>query len=252
MTDDTIFTLLMSNQYSKFGDLAQKLFSLMVHKSKSRTDLYGWLLRVVKQMSEVNSCDLTSRKMRKIIEIIKKTCPVPSNDDDSIVAHSESLGRKDNSFDFKEFFAYRDMAENNILMILAKYTMDGALRELLTHDETQKHITHSVLNLSNRMNQTILTIIEVNRERMSESLALILKAEYACHGAKMAETELCLSGQIETSIASNEIIKDLHNLEPMDWCQKFKIWLILFITSLSVNYFLTFFDWYSDGFLGVH
>ena len=59
---------------------------------------------------------------------------------------------------------------------------------------------------SNVSGQTLLTLIEVNRESLSESLPLVLKREYGCHRRDMRRTELCLSEQLETSASASEII----------------------------------------------
>ena len=67
-------------------------------------------------------------------------------------------------------------------------------------------VTHQVLLSSNVSGQTLLTLIEVNRESLSESLPLILKREYGCHRRDLAKTELCLSEQLETSASASEII----------------------------------------------
>ena len=67
-------------------------------------------------------------------------------------------------------------------------------------------VTHQVLLSSNVSGQTLLTLIEVNRESLSESLPLVLKREYGCHRRDMRRTELCLSEQLETSASASEII----------------------------------------------
>ena len=134
-------------------------------------------------------------------------------------------------------------------MILAKHIRDGALREMLTNDNTVEHITHTLLAIRNDLNQTLTSILEVNREDMPESLALVLKVDYAGHAGDLTQAEICLSGQMETSTSSFEIIKGLHQLQPLTWCQKFNIWIVLFFTWLIPNYWLTGFDWFSDGYL---
>ena len=112
-------------------------------------------------------------------------------------------------------------------------------------------ITHSILNTKNKQSQTLLTLIEVNRESLSESLPVVLKREYGCHRRDLARTELCLSGQLETSASAKEIIQELHQLEPLNCCQIFKIWAVLFLTSLTPNIGLAFFDIYSDSYLSI-
>ena len=48
---------------------------------------------------------------------------------------------------------------------------------------------------------------------MMESLTILLKMEYNLHGNNMIETEECLSEQMDSTIASAKIIKDLNGLE---------------------------------------
>ncbi len=78
-------------------------------------------------------------------------------------------------------FQVKDKDGNNIMMELAKNMKDDALRELLTNNATANNVTHSVLLTKNVLGQTLLTLIEVNRESLSESLPLVLKREYGCH-----------------------------------------------------------------------
>ena len=75
----------------------------------------------------------------------------------------------------------KDEDGNNLLMELAKYMKDDALREILTNGMTANYVTHSILLSTNKLGQTLLTLIEVNRESLSESLPLVLKREYGCH-----------------------------------------------------------------------
>ena len=97
----------------------------------------------------------------------------------------------------------------------------------------------------------MLTLIEVNRESLSESLPLVLKREYGCHRRDMNRTELCLSEQLETSASAKEIIQELHLLEPKSCCQIFLIWAVLFMTSLAPNVSLAGLDIISDSYLTV-
>ena len=76
---------------------------------------------------------------------------------------------------------FEDGDGNNLLMELAKYMKDDALREILTNGVTANYVTHSILLSTNKLGQTLLTLIEVNRESLSESLPLVLKREYGCH-----------------------------------------------------------------------
>ena len=67
----------------------------------------------------------------------------------------------------------------------------------------------------------------------------------------MAKTELCLSSQLESSASAAEIIKELQELEPKSCCAIFKIWAILFLTSLTPNIGLCAFDILSDAYLTI-
>ena len=110
-------------------------------------------------------------------------------------------------------------------------------------------VTHTVLLSRNTSGQTLLSLIEVNRASLPESLALILKHEYGCHRRDMNKTELCLSQQLESSDSAYEILEELRQLEPKNKCQIFSVWLILFLTSLTPNLGLGFSDIFSDAYL---
>ena len=97
--------------------------------------------------------------------------------------------------------------------------------------------------------QTLLTLIEVNRESLSESLPVVLKREYGCHRRDLTKTELCLSEQLETSASASEIIQELHQLEPKNFCYILLIWASIFLTSLTPNIGLAFSDIFSDSYL---
>ena len=116
-----------------------------------------------------------------------------------------------------QLFSLKDRDGNTLLMDLAKAMKDDALRELLTNNRTANYVTHAVLVGKNVLGQTLLTLIEVNREALSESLPLVLKREYGCHRRDMMRTEICLSEQLETSASASEIIQELHQLEPKNW-----------------------------------
>ena len=213
--------------------------------------LYGWLTDMVDELSKRNSCDLGAKEMRKVIDFMVKSAWAVKEERENLKNNKE---RKETMEEFgsrimKKFLQYQDDDGNNVLMILAKHMMDGALREMLTNDMTTENITHSVLAVRNNLKQTLMSLIEVNREDMPESLALVLKVEYACHAGNLTEAEICLSGQMETSNSSFEIIKGLHQLQPLTWCQKFNIWFILFLTWLVPSYGLSAGDWIADGYL---
>ena len=224
---DSVFTLLMRNN-DKFVPSRQILFQILTRYSKDANETNYRILKMLQQLTTPNSCELTSRTMRQIIDL------------------SSAIG-----VDFHELFAVKDKDGNNVLMELAKTMKDDALREILTNNRTANFITHSILKTKNLVGQTLLTLIEVNREALSESLPLVLKREYGCHRRDMIKTELCLSEQLETSASASEIIQELHQLEPKNWCQIFLIWATLFLTSLTPNIALAFGDIFSDAFLVV-
>ena len=119
-----------------------------------------------------NSCDLTSRSMKEVIYLASKI-----------------------NVNFEKVFEEKDDLGNNILMELAKNMKDDALREVLTNSSTSNYvsillsertnnkkylvivifflqITHTVLLSKNLNGQTLMTLIEVNRESLSESLPI--------------------------------------------------------------------------------
>ena len=224
---DTIFTLLMRNN-ELFEPSRRILFEILERYSNSAQETNERILRIIQQLSTPNSCELTSRTMRGILEL------------------SGRIG-----VDFEKLFEVKDKDGNNVLMELARHMKDDALREILTNHRTGNFVTHSILLTKNMQGQTLLTIIEVNRESLSESLPLVLKREYGCHRRDMIKTELCLSEQLETSASASEIIQELHQLEPKSWCQIFLIWATLFLTSLTPNIVLAFSDIFSDSYLVV-
>ena len=134
-------------------------------------------------------------------------------------------------------------------MVLAKHSLDDTLREMLRNENTIGHITHSLLSIRNNEDQTLMTILELNRKCMSESLSVLLKLEYACHGTDLTPAEVCLSEQLETSLFTFDIIKQLHELQPVTWSEKLQTWITLFIPFLILNLGLTVQDWIFDGYL---
>ena len=101
----------------------------------------------------------------------------------------------------------------------------------------------------NKLGQTLLTLIEVNRECLPESLALILKREYGCHRRDMEKTELCLSQQLESAICAEKILEQLHQLESKSNCELTTIWVMLFLSSLVPNLTLGLQDIFTDAYL---
>ncbi|TRY73782.1 hypothetical protein TCAL_16897 [Tigriopus californicus] len=226
ISKDTLFTLLMRN--SNTYEPSRRLLFEIIKTYATDEKMNDAILRFMQQLSTPNSCELTSRTMKCIIDL------------------SNEIG-----VNFNSLFMLNDKDGNNFLMELAKLMKDDALREVLTNNQTTNFITHSVLLNTNKLGQTLLTLIEVNRESLSESLPLVLKREYGCHRRDMIKTEICLSKQLETSASASEIINELHQLEPKGCCQIFGIWTILFLTSLTPNIVLAFSDIFSDSYLVV-
>lgn len=228
ISKDTVFTLLMRNN-DMFVDSRRILLGIVVRCSSSHPrQVNERMLRLMHQLQTPNSCELSSRTMKEMVDL------------------SGEFG-----IDFADLFAVRDQDGNNLLMELAKNMKDDALREVLTNAHTANFVTHSVLLSKNALGQTLLALIEVNRESLGESLPLILKREYGCHRRDIIKTELCLSEQLETSKSASEIIQELHQLEPKSFCQILLVWMTLLFTSLTPNLGAAVLDIFSDAYLVV-
>lgn len=134
------------------------LLQILKKYSSGETEVNSRILKLLQQLTTPNSCELTSRTMKELIDM------------------SGEIG-----VNFETLFCVTDKDGNNVLMDLAKHMKDDALREILTNQRTSNFITHSILLSKNVLGQTLLTLIEVNRESLSESLPLVLKREYGCH-----------------------------------------------------------------------
>jgi hypothetical protein len=66
--------------------------------------------------------------------------------------------------------------------------------------------------IKNQWGQTLLSLIEVNRECLPESLALVLKHEYGCHHRSMKQTELCLSRQLDSSDSAKDLLPNFMDM----------------------------------------
>ena len=110
-------------------------------------------------------------------------------------------------------------------------------------------VTHQVLSTRNHKGQTLLSLIEVNRECLPESLTLILKHEYGCHRQDMNMTELCISQQLESSIGTEIVLQQLYQMKPKSCCELSRIWLVLFLSSLVPNLTLGLMDIFADSWL---
>ena len=260
-TNDTIFTLTLCSYISESTDIAQILFNILWKKSSAiaksgKKKFFSWLQIIIEQMSKNHPAEFTAPKMSRLIQMVKYSV-FPQNTEDATLENKMPISQwrriskaKSNLEIWEEFFKYVDKdIGNNVLMILAKHRMDEALREILTNTITKNNITHSVISMRNKLGETLMGMIEVHWEHMVESMSVLLKLEYACHAHDLTNAQICLSGQIETSLFSFEIIKALKRLEPMTWSEKLHIFMSLFIPHLLLNVGLTMSDWFADGFL---
>eukprot|EP00092_Neocalanus_flemingeri_P014096 GFUD01015205.1.p1 GENE.GFUD01015205.1~~GFUD01015205.1.p1 ORF type:complete len:1185 (+),score=225.12 GFUD01015205.1:258-3557(+) len=83
---------------------------------------------------------------------------------------------------------------------------------------------------------------------MTESIPPILKKEYGCHRQHIARTEECFAKQLESSVTTEHILKDLNNLEEN---VSFKVYLGILI-SFFAAFALWLTDVVSDGHLTKH
>ncbi len=119
-SNDTLFTLLMrtgleATVYTDFAKSRQILFQLL--NKHSHDPLHIWFNKLARQLLEQNSCDLTSRSMKELIDLASGV-----------------------DVDFEQVLAQKDENGNNILMELAKNMKDDALREILTNTYTSNHV----------------------------------------------------------------------------------------------------------------
>ena len=73
-SNDTLFTLLMRSGLEAatghdFSEARKMLFKLLTKHSKGPDDLAKWFNKLVRQLLEPNSCDLTSRSMKELIDL---------------------------------------------------------------------------------------------------------------------------------------------------------------------------------------
>lgn len=126
LNNDTLFTLLMRNGiegkiFEDFSSVRRRLFELLEKHSKK--PLHFWFLEFVKQLLQSNSCDLTSRSMKELIDLCSRI-----------------------DVDFSKVMKEQDEENgNNILMELAKNMKDDALREILTNAITTNNVSKSHL-----------------------------------------------------------------------------------------------------------
>ena len=72
----------------------------------------------------------------------------------------------------------------------------------------------------NNDGHTLLTLIEMNKHSLPETLITVLKCENAFHENNINATECCLRDQLESSLSTNEIIALLHQQEKNDLSTK--------------------------------
>ena len=110
-------------------------------------------------------------------------------------------------------------------------------------------VTHDVLANKNHFGQTLLTLIEINRESLQESLIIVIRLELALHNNDSRMAENCLRNHLESSVSTFEIVSLLHQQVPITLCKKIYNWTVLILVSVITGVGLTFFDIYSDVFL---
>ena len=110
-------------------------------------------------------------------------------------------------------------------------------------------VTHDVLANKNNFGQTLLTLIEINRESLQESLIIVIRLELALHNNDSSLAENCLRNHLESSVSTFEIVSLLHQQVPPNLCKKIYNWTVLILVSVITGVGLTFVDIYSDVFL---
>ena len=98
----------------------------------------------------------------------------------------------------------------------------------------------------NNDGHTLLTLIEMNKHSLPETLITVLKCENAFHENNINATECCLRDQLESSLSTNEIIALLHQQEKNDLSTKICNWIILILITIITSILFTFWDMYSD------
>lgn len=122
-SDDTLFTLLMRSGLEAatghdFTLARKRLFEILFKHSESG-EFSKWFNKLVRQLLVPNSCELTSRSMKELIDL------------------SSEIG-----MDFSFVLAEQDALGNNMLMELAKNMKDDALREILTNSATTNYVSN--------------------------------------------------------------------------------------------------------------
>ena len=258
----TIFTLSLESHICETTDVVQILFNVLWKKALGNNNkFFDWLFLIINQISKANPSNFTGHTMEKMIKMVENAINSAKKTDEPLANKKKLKQRSKKKIEtqcsvsrlvWEEFFKHIDKDGNDVLKILAKHKMDEPLMQMLTNDITKEYITHSVLTRRNNIDQTLMSMIEVHGQEMSDSLPVLVKLEYACHAYDLTNTEMCLSGQLETSVFTFEVIKALRRFEPMTWCEKFQIFMSLFIPHLLLNIGLTVKDWYWDGYLANH
>lgn len=124
---DTLFTLLMRDcggggleAAHDFAKARHMLFGLLA-KHSSPCELPKWFRILILQLLEPNSCDLTARSMKELIDLASEV-----------------------ELDFAKVLAEHDASGNNVLMDLAKNMKDDALREILTNSASTNFVSSSI------------------------------------------------------------------------------------------------------------
>ena len=107
-------------------------------------------------------------------------------------------------------------------------------------------VTHDVLERKDEFGQTLLTLIEINRVSLQESLIIVIRKELDLHNNELHQAEKCLRNSLDSSISTYEIVSLLHQQVPKTTCERIYRWFFLVLFSVLTGVVLTVIDIYSD------
>ena len=107
-------------------------------------------------------------------------------------------------------------------------------------------MTHDVLERKDEFGQTLLTLIEINRKSLQESLIIVIRKELDLHNNELRQAEKCLRNSLDSSISTYEIVSLLHQQVPKTTCEQIYRWFFLVLFSVLTGVVLTVIDIYSD------
>ena len=107
-------------------------------------------------------------------------------------------------------------------------------------------VTHDVLEQKDKFGQTLLTLIEINRDSLQESLIIVIRKELDLHNNELRQAEKCLRNSLDSSTSTYEIVSLLHQQVPKTTCERIYRWVFLVLFSVLTGVLLTVFDIYSD------